>query len=224
MSVIPTLFLIGTPIGNRGDMSARAIETLNNVSVIFCEDTRHSKPLLRDLDIQTPLQSFHQGSNPEKVLRELEKEQSVALISDAGMPTISDPGNILVSKVWEAGYLASPIAGPSAFLLALVGSGLPSHHFSFLGFPPQKKGRQTFFQSLVEKEETTIFYESCHRIMKCLNSLAEHLPDRQIVVAKELTKMHEQFFHGTASVIIEQFESDPKLQKGEFVVLLAPNH
>ncbi len=214
------LFVIGTPIGNLGDMTQRGIETLNNVDIIAAEDTRHAKKLLQRYEVLTPTVSFHQHTKPEKILSLLGDGKNVALISDAGTPGISDPGTNLISFAINQGITVIPIPGPSALITALCASGLPTNHFEFFGFLPQKKGRQTFFKNLIDCKHTAIFYESTHRIEKCLKELDEFLPERTIVLGRELTKIYEEFLRGTASEILHTFEMFPEKKKGEFVLLV----
>lgn len=215
------LFLVGTPIGNKKDISQRAIEVLQNVAVIFCENMRKSRLFFQELDIHSKTLSFRQNTDAAVIIEYLQAGKDVALVSDAGMPSISDPGARLAGEIKNKGYDIVPIAGPSAFLLALVGSGLPTNHFEFFGFIPHKKGRQKFYDNLISKNHSCIFYESCHRIMKCLQELEEKMPTRIIVIAKEISKINENFLSGTASQLLIKFEQNTKLQKGEFVVLVA---
>ena len=217
----PTLFIVGTPIGNLGDFSPRAVEILKKVDFIAAEDTRHFSKIAQKFEIKTPKISFHAHSNPEKILEKLRGGAAVALVSDAGMPGISDPGAALVAAVAAENFPVSPIPGPTAFVAALCASGLPTDRFEFFGFLPQKKGRKTFFQNLEKRDHTAVFYESTHRIKKCLFQIAEFLPDRKIVVAREITKIHEEFLRGTAAEIARIFEKFPEKQKGEFVILVA---
>ena len=216
------LYLVATPLGNLSEMTPRAVETLQNVAAVFCEDTRHFMKLSGNFNIKTRRVSFHQNSNPEKVLNVLQAGKSAALVCDAGAPTISDPGYKLVQAAIAAGYAVSPIGINSAFLAALICSGFPTRQFQFWGFMPLKKGRQTFITKLAEQKITTIFYESSHRIVKMLKQMSELAPQLQICVAKELTKIHERFLRGTAAEILLEFEANPQLSKGEFTVVVAP--
>jgi 16S rRNA (cytidine1402-2'-O)-methyltransferase len=219
------LSIIATPIGNLGDITLRAIETLKKVDGIICEDTRVTGNLLTHLELpKKELISYHGYSDDGKVayiLRRLEEGQHLALVSDCGTPGISDPGNIMVSKAAERGVTIEVIPGPAAFLTALSGSGLPIHEFNYLGFLPIKKGRQTLLKTFIEAEQTIVFYESVHRITKTLSELATLLadqPTRNIVIARELTKMHEQFIRTTISELPAIAEK--LTQKGEFVIIL----
>jgi 16S rRNA (cytidine1402-2'-O)-methyltransferase len=216
------LYIIATPIGNLEDITLRALETLKSVDLILCEDTRVTKKLLERYDIKKPLQSYHQHSKlakVEQILDMLSGGKNIALVSDAGTPGISDPGGALVQKVVEHfgdDVQIIPIPGANAALSALSVSGFPTDHFVFLGFPPHKKGRKTFFDEIALREETQVFYESKHRIEKALIELAERLGDRPIMVARELTKQFETIYRGTAGECLAKLQSDKIL--GEFVV------
>lgn len=219
------LYIVATPIGNLEDITLRAIRTLKEVDYIAAEDTRHSGILLKKYEIDTPMISFHGYSDDKKLnqLLDLLKEgKDVALISDAGTPGISDPGYTLTTSAYEQGIKVVPIPGPSAFLTALQASGLPTHQFLYLGFLPVKKGRQTLLDSLKEEKRTIIFYESPHRLIKTLAQLDEKFGDRPLVIARELTKIHEEYFHGTAKEAYDHFRGPDgkKKPKGEFVVML----
>lgn len=217
------LYVVATPIGNLEDITLRAIRVLKEVDYIAAEDTRHSRILLQKHDIDTPTISFHAYSNDKKLnhLLDLLKDgKDVALISDAGTPGISDPGYKLIKSAWEQGIQVFPIPGPSAFLTALSASGLPTHQFLYLGFLPIKKGRQKLLDSLKEEPRTIIFYESPHRLIKTLTQLDEKFGDRPLVIARELTKIHEEYFRGTAKEALEHFSTSKP--KGEFVLMLAP--
>jgi 16S rRNA (cytidine1402-2'-O)-methyltransferase len=216
------LYIVATPIGNLKDISQRVLETLRSVDLILCEDTRVTAKLLNHFEIRKPLQSYHQHSQLSKaayVLEELKKGKNIALVADAGTPGISDPGNKLISYL--VAQLPSlkivPIPGPCAAIAALSVSGFPADKFVFLGFPPHKKGRETFFKELANEEKTAVFYESPHRIEKCLEQLKEFLPaDRKIAICRELTKMFETIYRGTiGNVTIPKNEI-----KGEFVVVV----
>ncbi|MFA6397348.1 MAG: 16S rRNA (cytidine(1402)-2'-O)-methyltransferase [Candidatus Paceibacterota bacterium] len=233
-------YVVATPIGNLEDMSLRAIRTLKEVSLILCEDTRTTKKLLNHYQINTPTLSYHQHSKTEKVsyiLKLLEK-QDLALVSDAGTPCISDPGVLIIQQVREkfgeparnASGIAGaggeveiiPIPGPSALITALSASGILSSEFLFLGFLPNKKGRETAFKEITESKRTVVFYESTHRIMKALESLRKHLDEnRKIVIGRELTKMFEQVKYGTVSEVENYFKNNKDKIKGEFVVIVS---
>ena len=220
------LYLISTPIGNLGDFSHRAVETLKTVDWIACEDTRHSKTLLDHYGIQKPLVSYHDFSEkkraPELIARILEG-QNAALISDAGTPGITDPGFRLIQEAIRRNVRLEAVPGASAFLTALVLSGLPMNRFIFEGFAPLKEGaKKKWLQSLQEETRTVIFYESPHRLLKTLRAMKEVLGDVPVVVARELTKKFEEVFRADLSAQIHHF-SNKKIQ-GEFVVLLNPAH
>ncbi len=219
------LSIVSTPIGNLGDITLRALETLKTCDAIVCEDTRVTGQLLKLLDIpRKELISCHGYSNPKKVddlVRRLIEGQHLVLVSDAGTPGISDPGYALVSRVHGESLPIEVIPGPAAFLAALSASGLPINRFIYLGFLPLKKGRQTLLKSLVQEERTIVFYESVHRIERTLTELAEALkeqPDRRIVIARELTKMHEEIISTTVTGLSEIAQSI--IKKGEFVVII----
>ena len=190
----PNLFLVATPIGNLSEMTPRSLETLDAVDMIFCEDTRHFAKLKSHFEIATPMQSFHQGTRPTKVIDVLDQGQTAALVCDAGAPTISDPGFRLVRSAIDAGHEVSPIGVNSAFLAAVICSGFDPSTFAFCGFIPHKKGRQTFITNLLESDQTIVFYESGHRIVKLLEQMVQLAPELEMCVAKELTKLHERFF------------------------------
>ena len=224
------LSIIATPIGNLGDITLRAIETLQECDAIVCEDTRVTGSLLKHLDIpKKELISCHGYTDDKKIdriIERLEAGQHLVLVSDAGTPGISDPGYKLLSKIRnpKSEIRIEAIPGPSAFLTALSVSGLPINQFVYIGFPPLKKGRQTLFQSFTEQDRTIVLYESVHRIEKTLNEIADALadqPDRAVVICRELTKMHEEVVHATVSSLKEAAETITK--KGEFVVVIGPN-
>lgn len=219
-----TLYLVPTPIGNLSEMSPRAIEVLNSVDVIACEDTRTSGTLLRHFDINKKLiacHNFNEENSAKGIVALLEEGKNVALISDAGYPLINDPGQKLVKLTTDAGYNVVPVSGPSAFLNALVASGLVAQPFIFVGFLPQANGeREKKLQEYKNYPMTMIFYEAPHRIDKMLNSCLKVLGDRQCVLARELTKMHEEFIRGSVSEVIEIL---PEI-RGEMVIVMDGNH
>ena len=217
------LYIVPTPIGNLEDITLRAIRILRESKLVLAEDTRTSKRLLDHYDIQTPLRSYHAHNEHAVIpslIRDLEAGGVMALISDAGMPSISDPGFLLVRACRENHISVSCLPGPSAFVTALVASGLPADRFFFQGFLPLKKGRQTRLQELSELNHTFVLYESPHRLLKCLEQLIEHCGhDRQAAVARELTKIHEEILNGTLQSLADHFKSG-KI-RGEFVVVVA---
>ncbi|OIO54208.1 16S rRNA (cytidine(1402)-2'-O)-methyltransferase [Candidatus Peregrinibacteria bacterium CG1_02_54_53] len=219
------LSIVSTPIGNLGDITLRAVETLKTCDAIVCEDTRVTGQLLKLLNIpRKELISCHGYSNPRKVddlIRRLDEGRHLVLVSDAGTPGISDPGYALVSRARSEKIPIEVLPGPAAFLAALSASGLPINRFVYLGFLPLKKGRQTLLRSLKEEERTIVFYESVHRIERTLTEIADALkeqPERNIVVARELTKMHEEVITTTIAGLSEIAKSITK--KGEFVLII----
>ncbi len=217
-----SLYLIPTPIGNLGDITLRALELLKSVDVILAEDTRTSGFLLKHYGIGKPLQSFH-NFNEHKILTSvidrLEKGEVMALISDAGTPGISDPGFLLARACLQAGIAIECLPGATAFVPALIKSGLPADRFVFEGFLPHKKGRQTALKKLAEEERTMIFYESPYRLLKSLEQFVEYFgPERKASVSRELTKMFEETFNGTLIEILNHFKQ--KEVKGEIVMVV----
>jgi 16S rRNA (cytidine1402-2'-O)-methyltransferase len=218
------LYIVATPIGNLGDISLRAIDTLKQVDLIAAEDTRHSTRLLNHLGISKKLISLHEHNEHSRVASMLENllaGMDIALISDAGTPLISDPGYTLVKAVTGAGIKVCPVPGASSIIAALSGSGLATDKFTYFGFLPQKNAeRISRLEMMKQQKGTLILLESSHRIERLLEQLADVLPLNLIVVAKELTKLHEQFLRGKAAELIEKFSQNPALCKGEFVVLI----
>ena len=218
-----TLFLVSTPIGNLSDMTPRAVEILKTVAVIASEDTRVTKKLCNHFEIATPLISYHEHNKHQKtevILEKLNQGKSVALVSDAGMPLISDPGDKLVESALESGFAVVPIPGANAALTALVASGLAPQPFLFYGFlERQKSKKKAQLQDLVATPATLIFYESPYRLKETLDSMLEVFGDRQVVVARELTKMFEEFLRGTILELLEYLTE----VKGEVVLLVEGN-
>ena len=215
------LYIVSTPIGNLGDMSLRAISTLNKVSLVAAEDTRHSKKLFTYHDIETPITSYFEHNKNYKIpqlISQLNEGKDLALISDAGTPSISDPGYRIVREAINHDIDIVSIPGASAVLAALVSSGLPTDRFLFEGFLPHKKGRLKRIESVKDFDGTLIYYESPHRLVKSLKQLSEILGNRPAVVARELTKMHEEIKRGTLNEL-SSFYSQIKF-KGEFVILI----
>ena len=220
------LYIVATPIGNLDDVSKRALDTLLSVDFVLCEDTRVTKKLLNHFKIETRTISYHEHSKLTKmdyIADLLRNKKTLALVSDAGTPGISDPGNRLIE------YLLSltpdlqilPIPGPNAAISALSISGFPTDEFLFLGFPPHKKGRETFFKDLADQKRTVVFYESPHRILKALEQMEKFLPaDRRLVVCRELTKLHETIYRGSPDDILAALAATST--KGEFVIVIAP--
>ena len=223
-----TLSVVGTPIGNLGDITLRALETLRNADAIACEDTRVSAKLLAKYDIKKPLLVFHARSGAqagERILALLAEGKRVALVTDAGTPGISDPGNELVALVRRRlpdDARIEAIPGPSALTAALSIAGAPTHEFIFLGFLPHKKGRQTAFREIAAETRAVVFYESPHRIEKALASLRDALPEgRRVTVLRELSKLHESVVQGSAAEVAAHFERAPGEVRGEFVVVVS---
>lgn len=218
-----TLFIVATPIGNLEDITLRALRILKEVEYIAAEDTRHSGILLKKYEIPGKLLSYHSHSSTDRrdhIINLLLQGNSVALISDAGTPGISDPAYGLITKAIEEGITITPIPGPSAVLSALVMSGLPMNHFLYLGFLPIKKGRQTLLKRLAEEDHTIVIYEAPHRILKTLSQLLEFWGDRPVAICREITKIHEEAIRGTLSQALEHFKN--KKPKGEFVLVIGP--
>ena len=216
------LTLVPTPIGNLDDITLRALKVLTDCNTILCEDTRHSGKLLKHHGISNKLQPFHQH-NEHKITRSLiqkmESGEHLALITDAGTPGISDPGYLLVRASIEANIQVECLPGATALVPAIVGSGFACEKFVYLGFPPQKKGRQTFWLSLAEEQRTMVMYESPHRILKALKEASEVFgPDRRACVVRELTKMFETYHRGTLSELL--LEGETNKYKGEIVLVI----
>jgi 16S rRNA (cytidine1402-2'-O)-methyltransferase len=219
------LFLVPTPIGNLKDITFRAVEVLQNADLILAEDTRESKKLLNHYNIKTPLQSHHmfnEHRTVEAVCSRIENGTSVALISDAGTPGISDPGFLLVRTCLEKGIPVETLPGPTALIPALVNSGLPCERFCFEGFLPVKKGRTKRLEELKEEKRTLVFYESPYRLVRTLDDLAASFgAERKACVSRELTKMHEETVRGTLSSLSEHYGAAQP--KGEIVIIVAGN-
>lgn len=224
-----TLSVVATPIGNLGDITLRALETLKEADAIACEDTRVTSKLLARYSIEKPLLVYHAQSgklSATRILSQLEEGKRIALVTDAGTPGISDPGTELVRLVRDhfgTDVRIETIPGATALTAALSIAGVPTNQFIFFGFLPHKKGRQTLFKEIANLERTAVFYESPHRIEKALASLAEVLPeDHKVLVLRELTKMHEALIEGSAVEVAQHFADNPGQVRGEFVVIVAP--
>lgn len=219
------IYFVPTPIGNRDDMTLRAIQTLKLVDLITCEDTRHSRPLLQHFEIDKPLIAIHEHNETKKVPELIQKATdgiNIAMITDAGMPAVSDPGYRLLRACIENNIEYTVLPGPSAVLTALVGSGFPVHAFSFGGFLPVKKGKRSkALTAAAHSEITSIFFESPHRILSTLEILAATHPLQQVCVARELSKKFETYHRGTAQEIFQHFTTHKA--KGEIVFLIAPS-
>lgn len=217
-----TLFLVATPIGNLGDMSPRAVETLKAVRLIAAEDTRHSGKLLKHFEIDTPLTSYYEHNESQKLEQVVDELAlgDVALISDAGMPGINDPGYLLVRAALAAGHAVSPIPGPSAPIAALAASGLPTDSFLYLGYPPRKAAeRRKAFAALAEQAHTLVWLEAPHRLLATLEDMLEAFGPRQVAVAAEMTKLYERFFRGSLDEALAFYREEPA--RGEFTIVLA---
>jgi 16S rRNA (cytidine1402-2'-O)-methyltransferase len=222
----PGLHLVATPIGNLGDMTLRGLSVLARADVIYCEDTRHSRTLTAHYAISTPLRPYHEHNadtaRPE-ILRALGEGKAIALISDAGTPLVSDPGYKLVRDALAAGHTVTSLPGPSAVLAALAQSGLPTDTFLFGGFLPTKQGaRQSRLRELAGVPATLVFFEAPGRVEETLTELASLYPGRDVAIARELTKMHEEVRGGTAEALIAWAKASAP--RGEFVILIAPPH
>ncbi|MEN8178340.1 MAG: 16S rRNA (cytidine(1402)-2'-O)-methyltransferase [Pseudomonadota bacterium] len=219
------LYVVATPIGNLDDVTIRAIKVLQNVDLIAAEDTRHTRQLLRIHGIETPMLALHEHNERERsaqLLNRMAAGESMALVSDAGTPLISDPGFPLVRQAVRQGIRVVPIPGPSALICALSASGLPTDRFLFVGFPPRHAAqRMSWLRELSQETATLVFYESSHRIVPALSTMAEVFGvEREAVVARELTKLYETFLHGGLGQLLEKVVEDPDQQLGEFVILI----
>lgn len=214
------LYSVATPIGNLSDITIRALDVLKQVAAILCEDTRTTRVLLKHYTITTAVEAYHQhtsSSQAEHIIARLQAGENLALVSDAGTPAISDPGSLLIQQAIQAGIQVVPIPGASAVICALQAAGVDTSSFVYLGFLPHKKGRQTLIKYIVEEQRTVVFYESPHRLLKTLAALSTS--SRSIVVARELTKMHEEFVRGSAQEVYKNFLQRPKIL-GECVVIV----
>jgi len=223
-----TLYVVATPIGNLEDITLRALRILKEVDVILCEDTRTTKKLLQHYEITTKTESFHTHSTDEKInaiITSLEFGTKMAMVTDAGTPGISDPGALLINRIItsQKSVKIEAIPGPSALTAAFSISGVITSDFTFLGFIPHKKGRETMFKEINESERSVVFYESTHRILKTLKSLSEHFKtERKISVARELTKIYEEVKCDTPQNLFNYFTENPVKTKGEFVCIVWP--
>jgi 16S rRNA (cytidine1402-2'-O)-methyltransferase len=219
-----TLYLVATPIGNLEDITLRALRTLTECDVVAAEDTRRTGQLLRHFEISKPLLSyfqFNEAKRSEEIIERLRRGEKVALVTDAGSPGISDPGERVVKAAIAAGFRVETVPGPCALVAALTASGLPAEEFHFIGFLAHKSGqRRRKLEALKSFEGTLVLYESPYRIEKLLTELAEVFPDRQVVLARELTKKFEEFLRGTPASLLEAAQK--RSLKGEFVVMVGP--
>ena len=219
-----TFYVISTPIGNLEDITLRAIRILKEVDIVLCEDTRVTKRLFERHYINTPMISYHAQSGEAKIdliMEKISEGKNIALVTDAGTPGISDPGSMLISQIRQnyPDLSIISIPGASALTSAISIAGVPVNEFTFLGFLPHKKGRETLFKEIAESDRTMIFYESTHRIIKTLESLKSI--NKRITLARELTKIYEEVIQGSAEEIIEILNKTPEKQKGEFVVIVS---
>ena len=218
-----TLYVVATPIGNLEDMTYRAVRVLREADLVACEDTRHTAKLLAHYGIEKPTVSYHEhneASRAEELVTKLEQGLSVAQVSDAGMPGISDPGYRVIKLAIERGIEVVPVPGPSAAIAALAASGLPTDSFQFLGFLPARSGeRRTMLESLREAQQTTVVYEAPHRVVEAIEDIVEILgPGRRVVLARELTKVHEEFVRGSAAEVLKNLQQ--REVKGEITLVI----
>ncbi len=221
------LFIVATPIGNLEDITYRAVRVLREADVVLCEDTRVTRKLLAHYDITTPTRAVHQHTRDAilvQIVEELRAGVNMALVTDAGTPGLSDPGNQLVAAAVAAGVTVTPVPGPSALAAAVSVAGVDLQRFAFFAYPPHKKGRQTFFRRVAhfvtEERLPVIYYDSVHRVAKNLALLADTAPDAHVIVARELTKLHEEILRGTAADLAAHFTAHPDTLRGEFVVVV----
>lgn len=218
-----TLSVVGTPIGNLADITLRALETLKSVDFILAEDTRVTKKLLMKYEITGPVYSAHEHTEPKKLesfIARIEAGESAAVVTDAGTPGLSDPGNVLVSLALARGITVVPIPGVSAVAALVSVAGIDMREFLFLGFPPHKKGRETYFKRVAASELPVMYYESPHRLMKNLELLQSLAPEKQLIIGRELTKMYEEIVRGNVAETIAYFTEHGDKVKGEFSVIV----
>ncbi len=219
------LYIVATPIGNLGDITLRALETLKTADALLCEDTRVTAKLLAHYKIEKPLISCHEHTDEKKLLNiidRLQKGENLAFVTDAGTPGLSDPGNYLVARALENGMVVVPIPGVSALAAIVSVAGIDLKEFIFKGFPPHKKGRQTFFTEVGESTLPIIYYESPHRVIKNLTLLQELGPEKKIIIGRELTKMFEEIIRGSIGEALEYFVQNTGKVKGEFAIIIYP--
>ncbi|MEI6480341.1 MAG: 16S rRNA (cytidine(1402)-2'-O)-methyltransferase [bacterium] len=220
------LYIVATPIGNLEDITLRALRILKEVDLVLCEDTRETGKLLHHYEIKKPLKSFHAQSKLSRIddiIEILREGKSLALVTDAGTPAISDPGSFLIQKIKEElpETKIVPIPGASALTAAFSASGITGGEFTFLGFLPHKKGRETLFKEITQGERAYVFYESPHRILKALESLDKFCPNKKVIIARELTKIFEEFVSGSPKELLTYFNENAEKVRGEFVVMVA---
>ncbi len=220
-----TLYIVATPIGNLSDITLRALETLKLVDAILCEDTRVTGKLLARYEIEKPLLSCHEHTDERRlgaIIARLKNGESLAYVTDAGTPGLSDPGNRLVEMALVGGVSVVPIPGASALGAIVSVAGIDMREFVFKGFPPHKKGRQTFFQAVTESVIPVVYYESPHRVIKNLTLLAELVPETNVIIGRELTKVFEEVVRGSVADGLAYFTEHPDKVKGEFVIIVYP--
>lgn len=217
------LFIVATPIGNMEDITLRALRILNECDLIVCEDTRIAKKLLFRHDISKPLLAVSERPDEGKLQRVLDmlgEGKSIALITDAGTPGVSDPGNKLVERACFAGFRVSPVPGSSALTALLSVAGTNTQEFCFKGFPPHKKGRETFFRAVADSTIPIVYYDSPYRVVKNLELLASLMPEKRVIIGRELTKLFEEVIRGNVLEVLEYYQENPEKVKGEFVVMV----
>jgi 16S rRNA (cytidine1402-2'-O)-methyltransferase len=216
------LYIVATPIGNLEDITLRAMRVLKEVDMVACEDTRVTRKLLSHYNIETQAIAYHQhtsDSRIQNIIAQILEGKNVAVVTDAGTPGVSDPGNILVAEAVANEIVVLPIPGASAVASIISVAGIDMQQFTFLGFPPHKKGRETYFKKVSASEFPVIYYESPHRVIKNLEMLLKFAPEKKIILGRELTKMFEQVVRGSISDILEYFANNPTKVKGEFVII-----
>ena len=222
MEKIGKLYIVATPIGNLEDITLRALRVLKEVELVACEDTRVTRKLLNHYSITTKAIAYHQHSDENKIqtiIDEILAGKDVALVTDAGTPGVSDPGNKLVAAAIENNIVVLPIPGASAVASMISVAGIDMQQFIFLGFPPHKKGRETYFKKVGASEVPVIYYESPHRVIKNLEMLEKLSSDKKIILGRELTKMFEEVVRGSIVEVLEYFKQNPSKIKGEFVIV-----
>ena len=217
------LYIVATPIGNLEDITLRALRVLKEVDLVACEDTRVTRKLLSHYNIETQAIAYHQHTSDDKIqkiIAQILEGKNVAVVTDAGTPGVSDSGNILVAEAVANDIVVLPIPGASALASIIGVAGIDMQQFTFLGFPPHKKGRETYFKKVAASEIPIIYYESPHRVIKNLEMLEKFSLDKKIILGRELTKMFEQVVRGTVAEVLEYFASNPSKVKGEFVIVV----
>ena len=217
------LYVVATSIGNLGDMTFRGVDILHKVDLIACEDTRVTRKLLDYYDIETKTITYHQhtkDNKAEEIINKINEGKNIAIVTDAGTPGISDPGNKLVALAIKNNIKIEPIPGASAINAIVSVAGIDMQKFTFLAYPPHKKGRQTFFASVSKSDIPVIYYDSVHRVLKNLNLLQELMPEARIILGRELTKIHEEIVRGSVNEVINYFEKNTDKIRGEFVIIV----